>query len=196
MSGRHILKMVSKLPATLVRCTVLAVFALLFACESTSDSVPSIKSNDQSTDREIVTSESVAGKMMLAGIRPLENQLAANQSVEVLFYLSNNTDEAVEVLPWATPLERPLSADLFSVTLNGEALPYAGRVVKRQAPTAADYLTLQPGEKRESVVNLSQAYDMRSIGDYQIKLERLSLQNSTGAVSAVVDDSVVMVVRQ
>jgi len=179
-----------------VRVVVLLGCALLSACEATTDSVPSIKSNDQqTTSNEIAANEEVAGKV-ISGIRPVQNQLVANQSVEVLFYLSNNTDEAIEVLPWATPLERPLSADLFVVTKNGESVPYVGRVVKRAAPTAADYETLMPGEQRESVVNLSQGYDMRSAGEYQIKLERLYLQNPEGEVNTLITNSFVTVVRQ
>ena len=173
-----------------VRSTVVLLCGvLLMACEATTDSVRMVKSDDQQT------TVNVAGKLS-AGIRPVENIVLSDQAVEVLFYLANNTEEPIEILPWATPLERPLTADVFVVTFNGEAMPYVGRVVKRAAPTAADYITLQAGDKIEAVVNVSQGYDMRGVGDYQITLEQLYLQNSDGEVQSVIADSSTKVSRQ
>lgn len=143
-----------------------------------------------------VIQKALPGKLT-AGIRPVEQTLVSNQSVEVVFYLDNSTDESVSVLPWGTPLETHMSADLFTVTKNGdEQLRYAGRVVKRAAPGAQDYQTLAVGERLENIVTVSQGYDMRDSGDYLISLESLNLRDANGAVEVVVVDSSVAVSRQ
>ena len=133
---------------------------------------------------------------MRAGIRPVENIVSGDQPVQIVFYLSNDTDETVRVLPWGTPLERTLTADVFVVTFNEDRLPYVGLMVKRAAPSADDYLALQAGEKVEMVVNLSSGYDMRGIGDYQIELELLYLQSADGELKAVIVEDTVSVSRQ
>ena len=106
-----------------------------------------------------------------AGIRPVESRILADQPMEVLFYLSNDTDAAIEVLPWGTPLEQSLTADVFVVTKDGEVMPYGGRVVKRPPPGPDDYLILAAGEKRETVVDLSEGYDIRAVGEYTVVLK-------------------------
>ena len=182
----------------LCRALLLLFGLVLVACEATTGSGPGVISDDQLV-KDAAAAEAntvdVAGQLS-AGIRPGENIVLSDLPVEILFYLSNNTDQPIEILPWATPLERPLTADVFVVTYNGETLPYVGRVVKRAAPSASDYITLQPGEKIESVVNLSQSYDMRSTGEYQITLGQLYLQNSEGEVKSVIADSATKIARQ
>ncbi len=160
---------------------------LLFACEAVTETIQ----NDPaaSENKELV------GKLS-AGIRPVENRLIEGQSLEVSFYLNNGTDAAIEVLPWATPLEVNISADLFAVMKDDEALPYVGRVVKRKAATAEDYITLESGEQLETTLNLSQAYDVSAAGDYRIVLESLYLQNSKEALEVIIVDNTVAVTRQ
>ncbi len=159
----------------------------LFACEAVTETIQD--------DPAAALNKELVGKLS-AGIRPVENLLIEGQSLEVSFYLNNGTDAAVEVLPWATPLEVNISADLFVVMKDDEILPYVGRVVKRAAPTAEDYITLESGEKLETILNLSQAYDVRAAGNYQVVLESLYLQDSKGSLEAVIVDNTVVVTRQ
>ena len=117
--------------------------------------------------------------------------------MEVLFYLKNGTDAAIEILPWGTPMEQTLSADLFVVTKDGEAIPYGGRVVKRPPPGPDDFLTVAAGEKRESVVNLSQGYDGKTAGEYTVVLKASTfLGQADNYIEPVVVEDTVTISRQ
>lgn len=134
------------------------------------------------------TVENTSQDRLIAGILASD----VEQMDELLFYLQNNTAQSVQVLPWNTPLEKFLSADLFNVSIGGERLPYTGRVVKRQAPEAGDFINLEAGERLEAVVVLSQGYDLSRSGKYRIMLESLSLQKPGAALDvAIVDDTVI-----
>ena len=54
---------------------------------------------------------------------------------------------------------------------NGSALPYVGRIVKRAAPVASDYIHIAAGEKKTVTVNLSYAYELDAVGSYQVQLK-------------------------
>ena len=82
--------------------------------------------------------------------------------------LANPTAETVRVLKWNTPADR-LSEPLFDVTRDGERVEYLGPLVKRAAPTAADYLRLEPGATRSYDVDLSEAYSFATDGVYAIR---------------------------
>jgi peptidyl-Lys metalloendopeptidase len=66
-----------------------------------------------------------------------------------------------------TPFEG-ISAPLFDITRDGDRVPYLGALVKRPAPTAADYYLLKPGASHTVKVELSALYDMSVTGDYAI----------------------------
>jgi len=148
-----------------------------------------------STDTEALNKELV-GKVSV-GIKSVENSIPAEQPMEVLFYLKNGTDAAIEILPWGTPMEQTLSADLFVVTKDGEAIPYGGRVVKRPPPGPDDFLTVAAGEKRESVVNLSQGYDVKTAGEYTVVLKASAfLGQADNYIEPVVVEDTVTISRQ
>ncbi len=67
-------------------------------------------------------------------------------------------DEATE-LTWSP----------FEVTRNSARIPYRGKLVKRAAPTNADYRVLTPGEVVNAIVNISNAYDLSAPGAYRIR---------------------------
>lgn len=67
-------------------------------------------------------------------------------------------DEATE-LTWSP----------FEVTHNGARIPYAGKLVKRAAPTNADYRALTPGEAVTAMVNISNAYNLSAPGTYRVR---------------------------
>jgi len=57
-------------------------------------------------------------------------------------------------------------------------------------------VTIAAGEKRESVVSLSRAYDVSGAGEYKIVLQSLSFQEfNTTFVEPVIADSTVTVTR-
>ena len=82
--------------------------------------------------------------------------------------LANPTTETMRVLRWNTPADG-LSEPLFDVTRDGVPVEYIGPLVKRAAPTAADYLRLEPGATRFYDVDLSEAYSFAAGGAYAIR---------------------------
>jgi peptidyl-Lys metalloendopeptidase len=101
---------------------------------------------------------------------------AASKSVDagsgtLAFTVANESAAPVHVLRWQTPLDG-IDSDLFDVRLDGASVAYVGRLVKRPAPQAADYIELKPGESRSVEVDLSAYYDMRKNGQYVVQYRR------------------------
>ncbi|MEB1528853.1 M35 family metallo-endopeptidase [Xanthomonas sp. WHRI 7945] len=81
-----------------------------------------------------------------------------------------NTGERIARVPrWELPLGE-LDASLFEVVRDGNAVDYVGRLVKRAAPRAEDFVILQPGEARHAQIDLGSAYDLSRSGNYSIHL--------------------------
>lgn len=162
----------------------------LAACSCCFVACEAVSTNEDALNREPV------GKVS-AGIRPLANPVLSAQPVGVLFYLNNGTDSPIEVLPWSTPMEQTLTADVFVVSRDGEVLPYGGRVVKRAPPGPDDYLTLAAGEKRETVVNVSDGYNTTAAGEYTVVLKAPAFLSQTGSyIEPVLIEDTVVVSRQ
>lgn len=87
------------------------------------------------------------------------------------FTVVNESASPIHILRWQTPLDG-VESDLFDVTFNGESIDYTGRLVKRLAPSASDYIELKPGESRSIDVDLSAYYDMRKSGQYTVEYRR------------------------
>jgi peptidyl-Lys metalloendopeptidase len=92
-------------------------------------------------------------------------------SGKLAFTIENDSAAPLHVLRWQTPLEG-VDSDLFDVRLDGQPVRYLGRLVKRPAPQAADYVELAPGEARTVEVDLSAYYDMRKSGQYEVQYRR------------------------
>lgn len=88
--------------------------------------------------------------------------------VNVKFTNTSNVDQYV--LKHSTPFGEA-SAPLFSVVRDGVAVPYLGKLIKRVAPTSADYLVLKPGKSYTQQVELSSQYDLSKTGNYSIKYQ-------------------------
>ena len=72
------------------------------------------------------------------------------------------------VLKWKTPLAG-INGDFFAVERDGERVPYTGRLVKRAAPRASDYVRIPAGESLSVTFDLSAVYDMRRPGNYTVR---------------------------
>jgi peptidyl-Lys metalloendopeptidase len=92
-------------------------------------------------------------------------------SGKIVYTLSNTTAAPVQVLRWMTPLDG-IDNDLFDVSQNGERIAYTGRLVKRPAPTASDYVEIKPGESLSADVDLTAFYDMRKGGSFSVRYNR------------------------
>jgi len=93
---------------------------------------------------------------------------------EIVFRLVNDSPRAVDVLRAGTPLEAVLSSDAFRIERVSKRWPsaerarYTGRVVKRVAPTDADFVTLAAGESRTVTIPLAQYYDAPASDRYLV----------------------------
>lgn len=94
-------------------------------------------------------------------------RLAAGDRLVATVTLSNPSSRALLVPRWLVPGAR-LDADLFAVTRNGEPVTYLGRLVKRAAPGADDFVTLAPGEALRGETDLTLHYDMVAGGEYVV----------------------------
>jgi peptidyl-Lys metalloendopeptidase len=92
-------------------------------------------------------------------------------SGKIVYTLSNTGAASVQVLRWMTPLDG-VDNDLFSVSQNGQPVAYTGRLVKRPAPTAADYIDIAPGQSVSAEVDLTAVYDMRKGGQFSVRYNR------------------------
>jgi peptidyl-Lys metalloendopeptidase len=84
--------------------------------------------------------------------------------------LRNDSAEDVSLLRWQTPLHGigGIESNLFDVRLDGESVAYLGRMYKRPAPKAEDYLRLAAGTSTTVEVDLSRFYDMSRTGEYSV----------------------------
>ncbi len=103
-------------------------------------------------------------------LEPVRAQARAADPVLVRFTLTNTTSEPLTVLKWHTPLEG-IRGDIFEVTKDGREVPYIGPEVKRGAPQAEDYVTIEPGASVSVEVDLAKAYALSSAGRYGVELE-------------------------
>ena len=96
--------------------------------------------------------------------------LTTADNVNVSFALANQGADDLFVLKWKTPLAG-FDADLFAVERDGERVAYTGRLVKRAAPRASDYVRIPAGESVSVTFDLSAVYDMRKPGHYTVRYE-------------------------
>lgn len=136
--------------------------ALVFACASCS-------SSGQSGQKTVEVEQAVQKTLLNVGLRRPEASASVSSSV-VQFYVSNETSMDANVLIWGTPIEKRLSADVFTVTKNGVVMPYLGRMVKRGSPSAQDYMKLVSGDSLETLIDVANYYDMSATGKYTVQL--------------------------
>jgi hypothetical protein len=67
----------------------------------------------------------------------------------------------------------------FEITRNSARVPYSGKLVKRAAPTDADYHVLTPGEVVTATVNVGSAYDVTAPGGYRIRYASVNFSPET-----------------
>lgn len=118
-----------------------------------------------------VSKSSVSTDMLTASIKAIGSSESQISNTSLTFFLSNNTEADKKLLIWNTPIENPLSADIFSVQFDGKKLKYQGRMIKRGSPQPEHFRVVEVGETLESVVDLSNYYDMSVSGSYTVSLD-------------------------
>ncbi len=94
--------------------------------------------------------------------------LTTADGVNVRFSLANQGATDLLVLKWKTPLAG-FDSDLFVVERDGERVAYTGRLAKRAAPRASDYVRIPAGDSVSVTFDLSAVYDMRKPGNYTVR---------------------------
>jgi len=96
------------------------------------------------------------------------------EPVLIRFELRNHSSEHLEVLKWGTPLEGKFSRDMFAVERGPHAtpVPYRGPSVKRDTPTASDFVTLEPKSVLSTRIDLAQGYALDEPGTYSVRYRR------------------------
>jgi len=90
--------------------------------------------------------------------------------VLVTFELENVGADPLQVLPWGTPFEGQFTVDCLTVSRAGSPVRYDGRLVKRGDPSEHSYVTLAPGQKLSSTLDISAAYAIDQAGTYSVTL--------------------------
>lgn len=98
----------------------------------------------------------------------------------LVFSLTNRSKRTLSVLKWYTPLEG-FKSDIFEVRRAGKPVPYVGRLYKRAAPTAEDYVTLRPGRTVRQAVDFFDAYDVAASGTYNVQYRMAMLHAGSAA---------------
>jgi peptidyl-Lys metalloendopeptidase len=122
----------------------------------------------------VVASPAMAGSLgsaaLVSHLSIEKSALTMADGVNVRFTLTNQGADDLLVLKWKTPLAG-FEGDLFAVERDGERVPYTGRLVKRAAPRAADYVRILAGDSVSVTFDLSAVYDMRQPGSYTVRYE-------------------------
>ncbi|HMD00413.1 MAG TPA: hypothetical protein VKH37_09670, partial [Ferruginibacter sp.] len=93
-----------------------------------------------------------------------------HEEAHLVFEVTNLTDKTLHILKWNTPLEG-LITPCLDVKSGNKPVEYDGRMLKRGAPTASDFVTLKPKESISNRVDLSTVYDLSKPGEVKINFD-------------------------
>jgi peptidyl-Lys metalloendopeptidase len=123
-------------------------------------------------------SQGVSAKTPMSAVVGLSvDRGSFDESDDVIVHvtITNPNSSSIRILKWFTPLGG-VERSLFTVSRNGEPVPYAGRMVKRAAPKEKDYIALMAGECMTSDVQLSDYYAFSVSDNYKVMYDVTSLQ--------------------
>lgn len=140
-----------------------ATIALTVACASCS-------SAGQSGQKSVELEPPMQKTLLDVGVRKPDVSESVSSTV-LQFFVVNNTSKDVDILIWGTPFEKRLSADIFTVSKNGVAMPYLGRLVKRGKPSPQDYMKIDAGATLQTYIDIASYYDMSASGQYTVQLK-------------------------
>lgn len=106
--------------------------------------------------------------------------LNGTDDVTVNVTMTNAGSVPVFVPKWYVPSEAATSG-VFTITRNGEPVPYLGALVKRKAPSPQDLMRIAAGASLSFKVELSALYDLSTTGVYNIQYDAPSVQTLRGS---------------
>ena len=121
-----------------------------------------------------------------ADVDSLELSLATVDADHVAVTLRNNADTPVTFLRWGSPFDAALTRDLFNISVVGDTdrAGFSGRLIKRIAPVAEDFITLAAGDFVEAIVPVVRYYHLPTFGEYTVGLNwPLQYLDDNGALS-------------
>jgi peptidyl-Lys metalloendopeptidase len=92
-------------------------------------------------------------------------QSLGQDRVEVV--LTNTSRKTLRIPKWQLP-SAAADSNLFRISREGEKVRFHGRMIKRAAPTMAEFAVLRPGQAHRSVVELGRMYDLSKPGLYTV----------------------------
>jgi len=122
-----------------------------------------------------LSSQAAGNNGVVVSVAPEKAALGKSDDVVVKVTFTNTSGSPQYVLKSHTPFDG-VNAPVFDVTRDGQPVRYLGKIVKRAAPTAADYYLLKPGASYTVKVELSALYDMATTGDYAVRYHAASAQ--------------------
>lgn len=137
-----------------------------------------------STDMKLTEIENTSNNTeMTVNIELLKKNYKIDESINILFSITNTSQSFIEFCYWQTPLEGQFTANYFEVIHDGNILPYKGKMVKRRPPTQSDLILIPSKEQFGQPIELNTAYDLDKTGDYKIRflgseINKLSNSNS------------------
>jgi len=109
-----------------------------------------------------------------ATIQSTKGWFDSEEPIAIRCVFENLSEQTLTFLQWLTPFEG-FRSDMFDFRLEGDLqVPYRGILVKRGLPTypegVQEYMTLEPHEVREVIVDLAAAYEATAPGTYSLQL--------------------------
>lgn len=110
-------------------------------------------------------------KEVQTSIRVAHRVFKSETPVKIIFTVNNMLERGYRFCYWQTPLEKDFTANFFEVILDGQAIPYTGKIIKRAPPQKNDYITLQANESVSEGIDLGLGYDLSKKGTYQVRFK-------------------------
>ncbi|WP_394828376.1 M35 family metallo-endopeptidase [Pendulispora albinea] len=143
-----------------------AVLPVLAACASESGDVTPGDGQGETLGTTTDNLDTDLGRVAVS-LSTDQSALAAQRGLAVTVTMTNTANHAVRLLKWKTPVDG-INESLFVVARDGAEVAYTGRVYKRIAPRASDYVVLRAGESLTRTVDLAETYDLSVTGHYTV----------------------------
>ena len=169
---------------------VVAALLVLGACAPTVAGIPVDPTATKSSPTAEAGTTAARFATGLSATLEAPTRLPDSNTVIVQFTLTNNSDVALYVLKWYTPLEG-IGGEIFSVERDGQAVPYTGILAMRGDPTPEAYQLLEAGQSASAKVDLATSFDFSQPGEYIIEFlsPRIShVARSEAEMARSVDD--------
>jgi peptidyl-Lys metalloendopeptidase len=111
----------------------------------------------------VCAASTAAAQSLTAELSAEKGHYGPAEGIVLRLTLRNAGDTAAAILLWELPFDG-IKGDLFAVTRDGARARYTGRLYKRPAPTAADWVRIPAGGELSGIFDLAGAYDLAAGG--------------------------------